>query len=107
MLKQFNVYRNPSPATSKIWPYYIIIQNDCYEDLTTRTIVPLMQNRSLSLWHRHIAPKINIEFDTWVLYAPMITNLNILKINHNDFVCNLKSARHDVVAAVDALITGI
>lgn len=43
MLKQFNVYRNPSAATRDCLPYYMLIQDDCYDDLATRVIVPLMR----------------------------------------------------------------
>lgn len=50
MLKQFNVYRNLSPATKDILPYYMLIQDDYYADLTIRVIVPLMRNNRLPLW---------------------------------------------------------
>jgi toxin CcdB len=35
----------------------------------------------------------------------MITNLNNNKINPKDFVCNLRNTRHDVIAAIDRLLT--
>ena len=105
MLKQFNVYRNSSPATRDTLPYYMLIQDDCYDDLATRVIVPLVRNNRLPLWHSHLAPAINIDFETLLIYSPMITNINNQKINNKDFVCNLRNARQDVIAAFDCLLT--
>lgn len=105
MFKQFNVYRNPSLSTNKHLPYYIIIQDDCHEDLSTRVIIPLMRSRKIPIWHGHLAPEVNIDFDRLLIYAPMITNINNAKINEKDFVCNLRHARQDVIAAIDCLLT--
>lgn len=107
MLRQFNVYRNPSSQTNKILPYYMIVQNDCYDDFSTRVIIPLMRNPKLPLWHLNVAPKINVEFESLTLYSPMLTNLETSRIHHKDFICNLRSARRDVVNAIDALITNV
>lgn len=105
MLKQFNVHRNPSAMTRDKLPYYMLIQDDCYEELATRVILPLMRNHQLPLWHSPLAPGINIEFETFLIYAPMITNINTHKINRKDFICNLRDSRHDVIAAIDRLLT--
>ncbi|MEB6377695.1 CcdB family protein [Leclercia adecarboxylata] len=105
MLKQFNVYRNSSNITNRQLPYYMIIQHDCYDDFDTRVIVPLIRARKLPLWHEHIAPRINIDFENLLIFAPMVTNINNAKINNRDYICNLRNARQDVVAAIDALVT--
>ncbi|CZY46640.1 TPA: plasmid maintenance protein CcdB [Enterobacter hormaechei subsp. steigerwaltii] len=105
MLRQFNVYRNTSAATRDQLPYYMLIQDDYYEDLPTRVIVPLARNNRLPLWQSQLAPGINIEFKTFLIYSPMITNINNQKINPKDFVCNLRNARQDVIAAIDRLLT--
>ncbi|MGT8856035.1 CcdB family protein [Enterobacter sp. 186315] len=105
MRKQFDVYRNPSIATRDNLPYYMIVQDDCYNDLSTRVIIPFMRNHKLPLWHSHLAPKINIDFETLLIYSPMVTNLNTAKISNKDYVCNLRGARQDVIAAMDCLLT--
>ncbi|WP_414453204.1 CcdB family protein [Enterobacter hormaechei] len=78
---------------------------DYYDDLPTRVIVPLARNNRLPLWQSQLAPGINIEFETFLIYSPMITNINNQKINPKDFVCNLRNARQDVIAAIDRLLT--
>ncbi|HED6238372.1 TPA: CcdB family protein [Enterobacter sichuanensis] len=105
MLKQFNVYRNTSAATRDRLPYYMLIQDDCYDDLATRVIVPLARNNRLPLWQSQLAPGVNIDFETLLIYSPMITNINNQKNNPENFVCNLRHARHDVIAAIDRLLT--
>lgn len=105
MLKQFNVYRNPSTVTREKLPYYMLIQDDCYEDLATRVIVPLVRNHQLPLWHSPLAPSVNIEFESFLIYAPMITNINTSKINSKDYICNLCGSRNNVISAIDRLLT--
>ncbi|HCM9529103.1 TPA: CcdB family protein [Enterobacter kobei] len=105
MLRQFNVYRNTSTTTRDKLPYYMLIQDDYYDDLATRVIVPLARVNKLPLWQSQLAPAVNIDFETFLIYSPMITNLNNNKINPKDFVCNLRNTRHDVIAANDRLLT--
>ncbi|WP_228265780.1 CcdB family protein [Klebsiella michiganensis] len=46
-----------------------------------------------------------MEFETFMLCSPMMTNLNNKLIKREDFICNLKSARGEVISAIDALVT--
>ncbi|HAS0834956.1 TPA: CcdB family protein, partial [Enterobacter cloacae] len=47
MCFQFDVYRNPSDKTREYQPYFMIIQHDYYDDLSTRLIVPLSYHNNL------------------------------------------------------------
>ena len=105
MLRQFNVYLYTSTTTRDKLPYYMLIQDDYYDDLATRVIVPLARVNKLPLWQSQLAPAVNIDFETFLIYSPMITNLNNNKINPKDFVCNLRNTRLDVIAAIDRLLT--
>lgn len=105
MTAQFNVYRNTSAYSNHLLPYYVIIQHDCYEDLHTRVFVPLMKHPNLPSWHNPVAPRVNIEFESLVLYSPMISHIAKNQIKPKDFICSLKPARQDIVAALDSLIT--
>ncbi|KAA1062594.1 CcdB family protein [Enterobacter mori] len=71
MCFQFDVYRNPSERTREYQPYFMIIQHDFYEDLSTRLIM-------------YVEKK---------------------KLSNKNYVCNLSSARSNVIAGIDALIT--
>ncbi|EPU1430534.1 CcdB family protein, partial [Klebsiella pneumoniae] len=56
MPKQFDVYRNPSAKTNKLWPLYLILQNDYFDDLTTRIVVPLVSKNDIDLNKKRINP---------------------------------------------------
>ncbi|QJT80761.1 CcdB family protein [Kosakonia sp. MUSA4] len=108
MIKQFDVYRNTdsNPEARKQWPYYMIVQNDYYEELTTRVIIPLSRKINTG-WYSAVAPKVNIEFETLMLYSPMITHWEITTCRPQDYVGNLRRERSCVVGAIDALVANI
>ncbi|HAU4540073.1 TPA: plasmid maintenance protein CcdB, partial [Citrobacter freundii] len=60
MPKQFDVYRNPSAKTNKLWPFYLILQNDYFDDLTTRIVVPLVSKNDIDLNKKRINPLVKI-----------------------------------------------
>lgn len=105
MTSQFNVYRNTSENSNQLLPYFIIVQSDHLEEISTRAIIPLMKHHKIPHWYSHIAPRVNIDFESLVLYSPMITHIAKSQIKPKDFICHLNTARRDIVAAVDSLIT--
>ncbi|AHG20272.1 plasmid maintenance protein CcdB [Chania multitudinisentens RB-25] len=107
MPKQFDVYRNPSAKTNKLWPLYMIIQNDYFDELTARIIVPLVSKKELSLNQKRITPQIVINNESFYIFAPAITFLDIKKINKSDFICNIALSRDEIISALDAIITNV
>lgn len=105
MPQQFDVYRNPSVKTSKLWPYYMIIQNDYFDDLTTRIVVPLVSKKALSLNQKRITPQVIVDNEGYYIFTPSLTFLDIKKIKDADFVCNVSSSRTEIISALDAIIT--
>ncbi|WP_165464189.1 CcdB family protein [Enterobacter cloacae] len=83
----------------------MLIQDDYYDDHPTRVIVTLARNNRLPLWQSQLATGVNIEFETFLIYSPMITNINNQKIHPKHFVCHLRNARQDVIATIDRLLT--
>lgn len=107
MPQQFDVYRNPSAKTNKLWPLYMIIQNDYFDELTTRIVVPLVAKKELSLNQKRITPQIVINNESFYIFTPAITFLDIKKINKSDFVCNIALSRNEIISALDAIITNV
>lgn len=70
MCFQFDVYRNPSDRTREYQPYFMIIQHDFYDDLSTRLIVPLSYHNHLRGHSNAATPLVNIEFQTFFLIQP-------------------------------------
>lgn len=105
MCFQFDVYRNPSGRTSEYQPYFMIIQHDYYDDLSTRLILPLGFRNNLNGYLSPVTPLINIDFQALFLNTSGITYVEKKKLNNKNYVCNLRSARSSVISAIDALIT--
>lgn len=105
MAQQFDVFRNPSAKTNTLWPLYIVIQNDYFDDLTTRIIVPLVSKKDINLNQKRITPQIVINKEAYYIFTPAITFLEAKKINKSDFVCNVASCRNEIISALDAIIT--
>ncbi|EDT1338827.1 plasmid maintenance protein CcdB [Salmonella enterica subsp. enterica serovar Enteritidis] len=105
MAKQFDVYRNPSTKTNKLWPFYLILQNDYFDDLMTRMVVPLVSKNDIDLNKKRITPLVNINKSDFYVFTPAITFLDAKKINHEDFICNIASSRNEIISALDAIVT--
>lgn len=107
MPQQFDVYRNPSAKTNKLWPYYMIIQNDYFNDLTTRIVVPIVSQKEIPLSQKRITPQVTVNNEGYYVFTPSLTFLDIKKIKETDFVCNISPSRDAIISALDAIITNI
>ncbi len=105
MCFQFDVYRNPSDRTREYHPYFMIIQHDHYDDLSTRLILPLSYCSHLRGNRDAATPLVNIDFQTFFLNTAGITYMEKKKLINRNYVGNLSSARSEVIAGIDALIT--
>ncbi|WP_038196521.1 CcdB family protein [Xenorhabdus bovienii] len=105
MPKQFDVYSNPSAKTNKLWPFYLILQNDYFDDLTTRIVVPLVSKNDITLNKKRITPMVVINNSDFYIFTPAVTFLDAKKINKKDFVCNVISSRNEIISALDAIVT--
>ena len=105
MCFQFDVYRNPSGKTCEYQPYFMIIQHDYYDDLSTRLIIPLSYHHHLGGQNNPSTPLVNIDFQTFFLNTAGITHVDKNKLSNRNYICNLRSARSSVIAGIDALIT--
>lgn len=105
MTHQFDVYRNPSQKTRLMHPYIMVIQHDYYGDLSTRLVLPLSGHAYLKGYYHQATPLVNIDFQTLAINTPSMTSIDKSKLNSRYFVCNLRSARSNIISAIDALVT--
>ncbi len=104
-MSQFDVYRNPSAKSNKFWPYYLVIQHDYFENLSTRLIVPLTSTGEMELTRKRITPVVDINGNKYYVFTPAITFLDANKIKKKDFICNVVISRGEILSAIDAIIT--
>lgn len=105
-MAQFDVYKNPSPSTKKLYPYLVDIQNSLISDIATRIVVPLgrlsyFRNQTM----KGLTPEITFNNDKLVLLTPQIAAIpaDLLKAP----IGSLSHLRHEIISSLDFAITGV
>lgn len=103
---QYDVYPNPSPRMRDVYPFVVDIQSDLLAALATRMVVPLAVTAitRAELPHR-LCPVFTVQGQPLMLVpfeaAPL--DKRLLKAR----VGALRERSHDVVAAMDAVMSGL
>lgn len=105
-MKRFDVYRNETSQTSRKFPFFLVLQSDLLEQLTTLVVAPL--GRASIVGGKLVdtlAPTLNVEGDSLVLYTSELAAIprSILRKR----VANLEDQRESIVRAIDFLFSGI
>lgn len=103
---QFDVFENPSPRMRDVYPYVVDVQSDLLSALATRMVVPLavtgLAANDLPL---RLCPVITVNGKSLMLVpfeaAPL--DKRLLKAD----ITSLRSRSHEIVAAMDAVLSGI
>ena len=103
---QFDVYDNPSPRMREHYPFVVDIQSDLLGSLTTRMVVPLAVTAlAANRLPRQLCPMFSVAGLDLMLVpfeaAPL--DKRLLKVK----VTSLHERAHEVVAAMDAVLSGI
>lgn len=105
-MTQFTVFKNKNPASKSRVPYLLDIQSGLLETLDTRLVIPLSPLSSLKgKTLGSLTPVIEIEGKQFLLLT-----LQMAGISRNDIgvaVTDLSPLRHEIIAAIDFLISGI
>lgn len=105
-MSQFTLYRNEDPASNPTYPYFVDVQNDLFDDLNSRVVIPLSPLRALGGAHaKRLCPRLRLDGDQFVLLTHQMTAIpkTILKAE----VTSLDEARYEILGAIDMLIAGI
>jgi toxin CcdB len=105
-MAQFTVCRNKNPQTRSAVPFLLDVQNDLFNDLETRVVVPLcpvsaMTGRPL----RGLMPVVEVEGERFVMLTPQMAG--IPKSELGAPVTRVEQHRFEIIAAIDFLLTGI
>ncbi|MDR3369919.1 CcdB family protein [Rhodoferax sp.] len=103
---QFDVFENPSPRLRDIYPYVVDIQSDLLSSLATRMVVPLAMTTLASKdLPRRLCPTFTVNGPSLMLVpfeaAPL--DKRLLKTH----VVSLWNQSNDIIAAMDAVLSGI
>ena len=100
-MAQFDVFRNTDAASKTRVPYLLDIQNDLLGTLSSRVVIPLMQDmRPLT----HLNPAVELNGETFYLSTAEMAGVPVAVLGER--VGSLEEERQKVLGAVDFLATG-
>jgi toxin CcdB len=103
-MAQFDLYANPDPEVRDDLPYVVDVQVDFLGTLPSRVLVPLGRPDVFAPAGR-LMPILPVGDQRLVLITPQMVSLPARLLD--DPVGSLAEWRHDIVAALDFLFTGI
>ncbi len=105
-MAQFHAYRNQNPDSKKTTPYLLDVQSNLLNDLATRVVIPLRLAR-----HYRGEPAKTLMPVFEIEGAPVLALTQQLAAVPNkalgESVADLSSQQHQIVAALDFLISGV
>jgi toxin CcdB len=105
-MAQFDVFRNPNPATRTRTPFLLDVQAPILEPLATRIVVPLCKPDAVG---GKPAEKLNPQFEFDGRKLVMVTQelAGIPRKALGEYAGSLADERGEIIAALDFAFTGI
>jgi len=100
-MARFDVYANPEPAERKLIPYFLDVQNDYIDDLTTRVVIPLRRESAFGPRARDLNPTVVVGADNVVLDTAALGAVPVSILRKP--VANLRQDSAAVHEALDTL----
>lgn len=105
-MAQFDVYRNPNPATRARAPFLLDVQAPLLEPLATRIVVPLCKLDAVGgKPAEHLNPQFEIEGRKLVMLTQELAGIPRKALGEH--AGNLAAERGQIIAALDFAFTGI
>ena len=107
-MTQFTIYANANAQTKQLYPYLLALQSNLLSELATCVVAPLAPLAPVSK-HSHLAmtrltPVINIAGEDYLMQTMQLSA--IARKQLGKAVGNASSNSHEIIAAVDFLISG-
>lgn len=103
-MAQFDLYANPSRRVAEDMPFVVDVQSEFLRHLPTRILIPLARQDSIKA-SPHLNPLLTVNGEPLVLLTNHLASLPSTMLDHA--VGSLAEHRHDIIAALDFLFTGI
>lgn len=104
-MAQFSVYENLSPSTKARYPLLLDIQNQLFESLDTRLVIPLVPlSKYESAPINELMPIVTIRAKKYLALVPLQAGVH--KKALGPLVAGVSAKRQGIISAIDFLITG-
>jgi toxin CcdB len=105
-MPQFTVCRNKNPQTRSAVPFLLDVQNDLFDGLETRVVIPLSPLSELKgQTLRTLMPVLEIEGERFVMLTPQMAGIPKSELGAQ--VTTVEQYRFEIIAAIDFLVTGV
>ena len=104
-MAQFDVYRNPVDTRGDDFPYVLEVQSDLLAHLNIRVVVPLVRADIADPPLPGLNPRFVVEDRAVVMATTLLGGLPARALRAP--VASLAERRHEIVGAIDVLVTGI
>ena len=103
-MAQFDVYTNPMADQRSRIPYWLDLQSDHMAQLGSRTVIPLRAPKAMGPRIEGLQPMVTVGKQALCADVPSLASFpsRLLKIP----VARIEAQRHDLIAALDYLISG-
>ncbi len=105
-MAQWDVYENPVAAAKARLPYLVVLQSDLLKELPTRLVAPLARGQTPGRYlPSQLAQRFEINGHSLVLKpheSGVVATTTLRKP-----VASLRAEAHRIVAAIDAVISGV
>lgn len=106
VIRRFDVVRNPSGASNKTFPYFLVVQSEFLQELPTRVVVPLTRAKAIKGPPAALLnPEFEIEGVRLVMLTQQVASVPLTALRTR--VVSLESQRVAIVRALDFLFEGI
>jgi toxin CcdB len=103
---QYDVFENPSPRMRDVYPYVVDVQSDLLSSLATRMVVPLAFTKlHVKDLPRGLCPVITVG-DKSLMLVPFEAAPLDKRLLKGDVV-SLRDQSHNIISAMDAVLSGI
>ena len=103
--RQFDVFVNPNPSSSRDVPWLLVVQSDLLDEVATQVVVPLVRPSHLGIALTRLNPSFKVGGQSVVMLTQQIGSVRTSSLKKR--AGNLESRRHEIVAAIDFLLGGV
>jgi toxin CcdB len=105
-MAQFDVHRNPNPASAKTSPFLLDVQSDLLNELSTRVVVPLAKldligNKPV----KFLNPVFVIEGEKYAMITPEMAGIPVKRLG--PVHTSLSEMRAEIIRALDIVFLGV
>ena len=104
-MAQFTIYTNANAQTKQLYPYLLELQSNLLSDLATCVVAPLAPvSKQADTAMTRLTPVISIAGEAYLMQTQQLSA--IARKQLGKAVGNASSNSHEIIAAIDFLISG-